>query len=205
MRQHERQPQGGFARGAGEDDLVCAKKVLAGQKIVQQKRGDQKRAQKHLQSFMLGPVGRISSGEQILIVCQCEMLPVFGCIHKTALAHLARFDQQLVGHGQVAIHAGAGFDVRMPGGCYVSKAPDRYLTPGCLRWEEVPISEAFAQGRIGNVVGGEGKVVDRQQCLTFTQLIRSDCRRFQCGALIEIVLVHYKGSVACGHGKSSLC
>ncbi len=121
-------------------------------------------------------------------------------VDEAAAADLRRRDQQVAGHRIVAIEALARFDPRAARGKHLGEAPDRDDAQPLAGREELPVAQGIAEGGIGDVVGGQGELADRQQRLAFRQRLRGgQVARTQGGGGELATLDHDFGDA--GHGR----
>lgn len=173
---------------------------MLGEEVVEQERGGEQRPQEHLQGLVGGPVERVAAAAQVLVVDRREVPAVLAGVDEAAAADLRRRDQQVAGHRIVAIEALARFDPRAARGKHLGEAPDRDDAQPLAGREELPVAQGIAEGGIGDVVGGQGELADRQQRLAFRQRLRGgQVARTQGGGGELATLDHDFGDA--GHGR----
>ncbi|MNV63392.1 hypothetical protein D3C71_1559830 [compost metagenome] len=152
---------GRFARCAGQQHALGAKELLVGQKIVDEPRGDEQRPQQCLHVLVVGAVQPVGAGAQIVVVHSVQARAV-GCPVAEALGCGALGRQHgVAGHGPVAIQPLAHGDGRVGGLQHRAKPPHGHDAPaGFIGREELPVVQHVAQGGIGDVVGGQRKLLD---------------------------------------------
>ncbi len=156
--------------------------------MVQHERGHEQRPIQHLRCVSGGLGGGLDTLK--LVVNRGKVGAMGADVGELVGAHAAGFDQQVAAHGQVAVEALARFHLGVIGRDHGCEPPDGHAAPAVGRRKEVPVTHHLASYRIGDVVGGEGKLVDAQQHLAGGQLVGSRDGRLLPAGVLEIVPIN---------------
>ena len=91
---------------------------------------------------------------------------MLGEVREAASRDVARRDDEVARHRQVAIEALPNLNAVALRSDYVGETPDWNPPPAVLGREEVPVRHEIAKGRVADVVGREAERVNAQQRLT---------------------------------------
>lgn len=153
--------------------LAGAEEVVVFQEVGQHERGDKQRAQQHLIVLISGAVGGIGADALVLVIGRRQLQTVRDAVVKAAFGNTYRIHDHVRRNRPVAVEA---FTHRQTLNCTLDdlgKAPGRHVEPlGRTGGEKVPVAQVrgFAEGGVGNVVGGQRQAADAQQCFARLQL-----------------------------------
>ena len=88
-----------------------------------------------------------------------------GEVREAGSRDVARRDDEVARHRQVAIEALPNLNAVALGGDYVGETPNRDAAPAVFVREEVPVRHEVAEGRVADVVGREAESINAQQRL----------------------------------------
>ena len=176
QREAVRRAVGGFARRARQQHLPRAKKMLLGQKIVDQERGDEQRLEDGLLRLMLGTIVGIAIAKDKLVIGWRQVLSMGAGIDARTCRDTLWPHHQVRAHRHVAVDTAPDVDARSPRFRHDGKTPNGDAAPfGVAGRKKLPVLHRFTKGGVGDVVRRQRKVVDGQAYLTIGQHARCRC------------------------------
>ena len=157
---------GSLGRCAGQDYLFGAEPVLRAHEVFDQETGLEQRTEDHPFAFARRIVFRVGCKPRIAVVDRAHRLAMCGHVGKAAGGQFSGHDVQMRRHRQVAIdplaHGYLGH-IAFDDACMPPHGHYAHAVGACpLHGEEVPVSEAVADDRIGHVVRRDREAFDFQ-------------------------------------------